>query len=238
MYNPMVRFRSNLKMLELVATKLAELNDEVVYLGGCATALLITDPLTLDIRPTLDVDCIIDVISLGQYHKFEKKLIQKGFKKSLEDDVICRWHNDEIILDVMPTNEKILGFGNPWYKEALDNAVSHQFSDNLIIKSIMAPYFIATKIEAFRTRGKNDLLGSHDFEDIISVIAGRAEVTDEMTLTSNKLKLHLKQFFEEVLKNEQFERVLPGHLSDGPSAITMQRVQIVKSRIRKIIEIA
>ena len=61
-------------MLEIVARKLGNLNDKVVYLGGCATALFIDDPLSLDVRPTLDVDCITDVISLAQYHKFENEL--------------------------------------------------------------------------------------------------------------------------------------------------------------------
>jgi hypothetical protein len=58
-------------MLEIVARKLGKLNNDVVYLGGCATALFITDPLSLDVRPTLDVDCIIDVVSLMQYQKFK-----------------------------------------------------------------------------------------------------------------------------------------------------------------------
>ena len=94
MNNRIKRLTSNLAMLEFVARKLGHLNNEVVYLGGCATALYINDPLSLDVRPTLDVDCIIDVISLLQYHKFEKELDKMGFKKSMEDDVICRWHYD------------------------------------------------------------------------------------------------------------------------------------------------
>lgn len=71
------------------------------------------------------MDCIIDVISLNHYYKFENKLTNIGFKKSIDDDVMCRWHYENIILDVMPTDEKILGFGNCWYKEALDNAITH-----------------------------------------------------------------------------------------------------------------
>lgn len=70
-------------MLELVARKLGKLNNEVVYLGGCATALFINDPLSLDVRPTVDVDCIVDVISLMQYYKFEKELNKCGFRKSM-----------------------------------------------------------------------------------------------------------------------------------------------------------
>lgn len=70
MNNRGIRATSNLAMLEIVARKLEELNDEVVYLGGCTTALFINDPLSLDVRPTKDVDCIVDIISLREYHKF------------------------------------------------------------------------------------------------------------------------------------------------------------------------
>ncbi|CZG10192.1 TPA: hypothetical protein JBE46_02390 [Legionella pneumophila subsp. pneumophila] len=219
-------------MLEIVARKLGNLNDEIVYLGGCTTALFITDPLSLDVRSTLDVDCIIDVISLVQYQKFEKQLKEKGFYRSMNDDVICRWHFDDIILDVMPTDEKILGWGNYWYKEAMNHAISHQITEDLCIKSVTAPYFLATKIEAFKSRGNNDFLGSHDFEDIITVIAGCVEIGKEVQASNDNLKKHLQSVFCELLENDQFIQSLPGHVSDGP--VTMQRVQTVIERIKKI----
>ena len=50
-----MRATANLRMLEFVARKLGKLNDEVIYLGGCSTALFVTDPLSLDVRPTKDV---------------------------------------------------------------------------------------------------------------------------------------------------------------------------------------
>jgi len=231
-----VRASSNLAMLEFVARKLGELNNDVVYLGGCATALFINDPLSLDVRPTLDVDCIIDVVSLIQYHRFESQLTKKGFKKSMEDDVICRWHYNDIILDVMPTNEKVLGFGNRWYQEALEHAVTHQLTEDISIQSVAAPYFIATKIEAFKTRGNNDLLMSHDFEDIITVIAGRINIDEEVAETSAELKNHLKKTFQEMLDDDQFELILPGHLNEGPG--TMMRVEVVKDRIMRMISMA
>lgn len=228
-----VRATSNLAMLEFVANKLRELNDEVIYVGGCATALLVNDPLSMDVRPTFDVDCIIDVISLMEYQNFESKLRHIGFKQSLEDDVICRWRYDDMILDVVPTDEKILGFGNPWYKEAIDCPVIYKISENLNVKSISAPYFLATKIEAFKGRGNNDLWGSHDFEDITTVVAGRMEIAEEVINSPQPLRDCIRLFLIELLKNNQFEVVLPGHVNDGP--FTTQRVQAVYERIRKII---
>src|SRR3989338_1466185 len=234
--NNLFRASSNLAMLEIVARKLDELNQDVVYVGGCATALLVNDPLAVDVRTTLDVDCIIDVISLMQYHKFEEKLRKKGFKNASHDNVICRWICDEIILDVMPTDEKIFGFGNRWYKEALQNAVTHEIGSGIKIKSITAPYFIATKIEAFKTRGNNDLLVSHDFEDIITVIAGRKNIVEEIKNANNPLMKHLQKEFEIIKNNDQFERVLPGHLNEGPLSVVMQRVGVVMQRFERIIQ--
>src|SRR3990167_4991890 len=132
---------SNLRMLQFVAIKLQDLCHDVVFLGGCTTGIFITDLASPDVRHTLDVDCIVDVISLNQYHTLEKKLQKQGFKKSMQDDVVCRWHYDDVILDVMPTDEKILGFGNRWYKQALQHSVNHLIHDNLIVKSVTAPYF-------------------------------------------------------------------------------------------------
>lgn len=225
---------SNLALLEIAARRLGNLNENVVYLGGCATALFINDPFSLDVRATVDVDCIIDVISLVDYHKFENRLIEKGFKKSMEDDVICRFRHEEIILDVMPTDQKILGFGNPWFKEALKHAVNHEIADGLVIKSINAPYFLATKFEAFKTRGNNDVLISHDYEDIISVVAGRMNIVEEVTLANLELRKKLKNEFMQLLENDQFEQTLPSHVNEGPA--TMQRVEVVRERINKIID--
>jgi hypothetical protein len=222
-----------LALLQFAARKLENLNDDVVYLGGCATALFINDPSSLDVRATIDVDCIIDVVSLVEYHKFERQLMAKGFKKSMEDDVICRFRCDEIILDVMPTDQKILGFGNPWYKKALQHAINHEISDGLIIKSVSAPYFLATKFEAFKTRGNNDLLGSHDYEDIVSVVAGRINLAEEVKGANPELREHLQKEFKRLLQDDQFEPTLPGHVNDGLA--TLQNVQVVIHRINQII---
>lgn len=220
-------------MLEFVARKLGELNDEVIYLGGCSTALFITDPLALDVRPTKDVDCIVDIISLPDYHQFCEKLARQGFKQSINEDVICRWRYDDAVLDVMPIDEKILGFGNRWYKAAIANSITHQLAENLIIKSVTAPYLLATKIEAFNARGNRDFLGSHDLEDIVTVIAGRVEIVDEVVSENGDLRLLFKQFFKNIIADDEFHTALPGHVNDGP--VTLQRVQMVLDRIKNII---
>ena len=46
---------------------------------------------------------------------------------------------------------------------------------------ITAPYFLATKIEAFESRGEGDFYGSHDLEEIITLLDGREFLFDEIS---------------------------------------------------------
>ncbi len=226
------RLRVNLAMLKLAARTLGDIKDDVVFLGGCTTALFITDLGAPDVRPTLDVDCIVNLVSLGDYYRLEERLVKQGLKKSINDDVICRWHYGDLVLDIMPTNEKILGFGNSWYKDAIKHSVIHHLNEDLSIKVVSAPYFLATKFEAFRARGKNDYLSSHDFEDIMMVIDGRAELFDEINNADYELQQYLTKIFIKMLDSQQFHLAIPGHFNYG--ALTDDRIQIVLDRIEKI----
>ena len=51
----------NLEILKLAVDQLGELVDEMVFLGGCATGLLVTDPAADPIRTTDVGDAIVDV---------------------------------------------------------------------------------------------------------------------------------------------------------------------------------
>lgn len=106
----------NLEILMLAVDLLGELADEMVFLGGCATGLLITDKAAPPIRVTRDVDVIVQVASLAEYHRLSSKLRTKRFKEDISQGApICRWTADNVVLDVMPTDSEILGFGNQWY---------------------------------------------------------------------------------------------------------------------------
>lgn len=111
----------------------------------------------------------------------------------------------------MPIDKDILGFGNIWYKAAIEHAQDHLLDKDLSIKAVSAPYFIATKIEALKTRGKMDYFASHDFEDIVSVVDGRQELKKELKNADSRLKQYLQQSFETMMKDRDFHDALPGH---------------------------
>jgi predicted nucleotidyltransferase len=143
----------NLESLTLIAHRLEELCNEVTFVGGSITGLLITDKAAPDVRFTVDVDCIINVVTKPGYHSLSEKLRQKGFEEmSFGNHPICCWDCDGILIDVMPTDKSVLGFSNKWYKDAQSNAISKTINDSISIKVISAPYFLATKLEAFKDR--------------------------------------------------------------------------------------
>ncbi len=55
---------TNIEMLQIVAMGLGELKEEVVFVGGAVAELYADDPAASDIRPTKDVDCVIDLINI------------------------------------------------------------------------------------------------------------------------------------------------------------------------------
>ncbi|MBI3900110.1 MAG: hypothetical protein HY308_17720 [Gammaproteobacteria bacterium] len=61
----------NLGILVLVADALGDLRDSLVFVGGCATGLLLTTARAELIRATQDVDVVAQVATLVQYHKLE-----------------------------------------------------------------------------------------------------------------------------------------------------------------------
>lgn len=61
-------------------------------------------------------------------------------------------------LDVMPLDEKLLGFSNRWYEGALKESQSVALPSGVTIRAITSPYFLGTKIEAFLGRGENDYI--------------------------------------------------------------------------------
>src|SRR5271165_4850513 len=164
-----------------LVTKIEPLVDQVAFVGGCVTGLLVSDPAAAPVRPTLDVDVIVEAASYVEFAVLEQRLRQLGFHESPEEGApICRWVSGDLLLDFMPVDPSILGFSNRWYRPALEGAQKTKIG-NHEIRLITAPYFLATKLEAFHGRGKNDF-GSHDLEDIVTVIDGRPELVEEVHL--------------------------------------------------------
>jgi predicted nucleotidyltransferase len=211
----------NLDLLIRVAEALGELRSRFVFVGGCATGLLITDPAAPAARPTRDVDVIVEVAALAEYRELGRELQAKGFSQPLAaGDPPYRWTGrDGSKLDVMPTEERILGFSNRWYREAIRTARENELRAGLSIRLVTAPYFLATKHEAFLGRGRGDYLGSHDFEDLMAVIDGRPELEGEVRAAEPPLRGYLADVMRRTIADERFRSVLGGFVIESGGSL-------------------
>lgn len=179
------------------------------------------------------MDVIVEVASLARYHWLSDRLRQLGFiEDASEDAPICRWKADDVILDVMPTDPKILGFGNQWFTPAYEASDWTILPSGKQIRLLPAPYFLATKFEAFACRGKNDYLMSRDMEDIVTVLDGRPEILSEIKQASETLRAYLVVCCSGLLKERDFLDALPGHLL--PDAASQSRSVVVIDRLTAI----
>jgi hypothetical protein len=224
---------ANLDTLERVARRLGPLKDAVVFVGGAVTELLVTDPGAPEPRMTGDVDAIVEVATRPEYYEFSAKLRAAGFSEDRSEGApMCRWIVESVKVDLMPPDEEILGFSNRWYSETIRNAGVRRLPDGTDIRVVTAPYFLATKLEAFAGRGAGDYAASHDIEDIIAVIDGRPELLDEVRGAPGDLRQYLSERIALLLQTEAFLDAVPGHLA--PDEANQQHAPIVLESLRSL----
>lgn len=219
----------NLQALEIAAQELATLLPEFVLVGGCTVGLLISDLARPPVRATIDVDLLTEVAPTASYYRLCERLRALGFRESME--IICRWHKGNLVIDVMPTDEKVLGFTNRWYDLAVRTATTARLPSGLEIRHVTAPLFIATKLESFRDRGGGDYL-HHDVEDILNVVDGRAELADEVLAAPPDVRAFIEEELDELLANRAFVDQIPLHLH--PEQVEQARAPLVVERLRRI----
>jgi len=222
-------------MLELAAENLGEMLEEVVFVGDASLGLWISDPGAPPVRPTKDVDVIVEVTTRSEFHAFEERLRRQRFDEDQEDGVICRKrHRDSgLILDVIPSAGEILGFENRWQREALPHARHVTLPSGRIVRAASPPYLLATKLEAFGSRGGGDFLGSRDFGDVVVLIDGREELVDEVHTAEHGLRRYLADTLTALSQERGFEYGLSGALL--PDEASQARADIVvRPRMRRI----
>lgn len=220
-------------MLTMVATALgAEILEQIAFVGGCTTALHITDELSLQgVRFTDDVDVIIDVVGRAHWHDFQTDLRARGFSESINDSVICRMRLGELKVDFRPDDESILGFSNRWYQPALRSANDVLLNNGTKIRVVSPLFFVATKLEAYLGRGRGDPIGSHDIEDIVTVFDGRSQLVEELGAADHELSNYISRQFQQLLAIPDFEYAVQSAAQNDRS-----REELIFSRLRAVAE--
>ncbi len=97
---------------------------------------------------------------------------------------------------------------------------------------ISAPAFLATKFDAFKTRGRCDLPLSQDLEDIIHVVEGHMAIEAEIVACKRDLRACLAALFGGLVALPDFQYICPGW---WPRRTSFRRVDTV---LRKSLALA
>jgi predicted nucleotidyltransferase len=224
----MIRQQANLAILELAAAALEPVLPELALVGGCAVGILITDETRPEVRATIDVDLVAEVTTYTGYEELCHKLRALGFQ---DGDIVCRFKLGSLIVDVVPIEESILGFGNPWFEPAARDAALYTLPSGRTIRHVTAPYLLATKLGAFSGRGNGDYL-HHDIEDIVNLIDGRPSVVDEVVALGGAVREYIEDQFDALLADVAFADSMQSHFH--PSEDHSVRIPLVLGRMRRL----
>ena len=144
---------------------------------------------------------------------------------------LCRWRYEDLIVDVMPIDEKVLGFSNRWYSPAIKSAETRSIAGSEV-RIVTPVYFVATKLEAFHGRGGRDVTASHDLEDILTVVDGRPELVSEIGAAEPEVRAFIAGEIRTLLRAPDFVDAVPGFLL--PDAASQARRALLEGRLRAI----
>jgi len=161
---------------------------------------------------TDDVDIVVELIKYTDYANIEDQLRKKGFVNDIASGIIGRYKINGVIVDLMPTEETVLGFKNKWYAEGFRNSIAYPINAKDNIRIFNAVYFLASKLDAFNDRGKNDGRTSSDFEDIVYVLNNRNAVWNEMKIAAEPVKTFLQTEFKKISEHKFAYEWISAHL--------------------------
>ena len=223
----------NIVRIRTVAFALNALKEKVVFVGGATVSLYANRPV-LEIRITDDVDVLIEILNYKKRTELEGKLRDIGFLNDIESGIVCRYKIQGIIVDIMPTEDATVGFNNRWYKEGFENSVDYKIDATCNIKILKIPYFIATKLEAFKGRGKNDGRTSQDFEDIVFVLENRENIWQELYKTEGSINTYLKNEFTDLLNKKYLHEWIDCHVERASIPATNLIIEEMKKFVSKV----
>lgn len=203
----------NLVRIKAVAQCLKGLEQDYVFVGGATVSLYSTNiALAQNIRPTDDVDVVVELASYSGHAEMDEKLRKLGFVNDIESGIICRYTIKGIIVDIMPTASNILGFSNRWYPDGFRNAIPYKLDGDIEILIFSLPYFLASKWEAHKSRGSTDLRTSRDFEDMVYIFENCKDFDDQLLHGPNLVQQFLREELNELVDQPEFEEALYSHM--------------------------
>lgn len=216
----------NIATVEEVARALKPLKEQIVFVGGAVVSIYTDDPAADEIRPTRDIDVTLNVHNMGHWANLQEQLAELGFYPDPQGQSICSYRYKNIPVDIMSTDDGPLGPSNRWYREGFKNLWKATAGEQEIL-IFSAPCYLATKFEAFNSRGR-DYRTSHDIEDIINILDNRTSIVSEILGTEATILQFLREQFRQIIQSGLLDEVLLAHIHP---LMQEERIDYVKEKL-------
>lgn len=170
-------------------------------------------------------------VSLSNWGTIQSELKDLGFSPDPFGHAICSYKYKNIPVDIMSTEDSPLGPSNRWYKIGFDNRWKVNAIDQEI-KILSAPCYLATKFEAYNSRG-TDYRMSHDIEDIFYILDNRTTIVKEIKQDQESIRQFITDQLRDIQNQGLLQEVLISHIH--PLMIE-ERMPIVQEKINQILE--
>ena len=227
----MLRSRSHIiETIKTVATALGDLNEQVVYVGGAVAGLYADDAGAPEVRPTKDIDIVLEIVSLAGLENVRQQLAARNILVASQETVMCRYSYHSILIDVMSTQEVGWAPANPWFKAGFSQPEIRNI-DEVAIRILPLPYYLASKFTAFRNRG-TDPRTSPDFEDIVYILDNRTTLITDILHAETEVKTFLVAELTAILQDSGRQEALLSHLEP---ATQTRRFAMLNQKLKAII---
>jgi predicted nucleotidyltransferase len=228
-----MKLTASIEQVLTVADALSQLPEPHAFVGGAIVGLYLTDPAAQPPRHTKDVDVVLEIMTYARFDKLQEKLRGLKFAHDTSPGApICRWRFKEILVDVMPSNESVLTWKKGWFEQALKHAQDIEVRRGRSLRIVTAPFFLATKFDAFEDRGRKDPIMSPDLEDIVLIVDGRPEIVDEVAAAPADLRKFLHDHCKPLVEDSLLRETVTQLLQPGP--IQAERAKVVLERLKRM----
>ena len=199
--------------LDEVAEDLCWLDAEVVFVGGAAIGLFLDALGRSQLRPTVDVDCIVPtVLTQSGWWQLEEELRRRHWAPDPEGP-ICRYRSPRgTVVDLMPQDPAVLGFAGEWYAMAVATAERRALVTGREVLVPTPAILFACKLEAWRDRGSSDPYASKDLEDLIALLDGCRDLEGSIGLAPVEVRRAIAQGLGTIWTDRRYREAALAHL--------------------------
>ena len=178
----------NRERLAIAARAIEPLLNRVVFTGRQVAALLATTPVAAAPRSTFASDALLRVLSTTSLDRVAVDLQRLGLRRIVHSTKSDQWSVDAgVTLDLTYVSGDESDPSTIWLEYASLLTMAVDIGNGLSARITGAPALLALDWAAFRASGES-ALDSAELEDIIVLVAGRAEVVHEVAAAPPELR--------------------------------------------------